>query len=316
MSASPLTAVAARHAVAITPAMEQLIDPADPDDPIARQFRPDVRELEQAPDEIADPLEDAAHTPVEGVVHRYADRCLLKVTHICPVYCRFCFRREAVGPGRAEPVTEAKLETAFAYIEGHPELWEVIVTGGDPFVLSPRRVRAITERLAAIPHVQTIRWHTRMPVVDPARITDDLVRALRCDKAVYVALHANHAREITADARTAIARLVDGGIPMLSQSVLLKGVNDDIDSLEALMRALVAARVKPYYLHHGDPAPGTAHLRTTVESGQELMEQLRARASGLCQPAYVLDDPAAPAKTPLTGRPSCRSRRTNGGAHK
>jgi lysine 2,3-aminomutase len=296
---SPLAAVAARYAVAITPAMERLIDPGDADDPIARQFRPDVRELLEAPGETVDPIGDRAHSPVEGVVHRYADRCLLKVTHICPVYCRFCFRREMVGPGNTAPMTAEKLDAAFAYIAQTPELWEVILTGGDPFVLSPRRAREITQRLAAIPHVQVIRWHTRMPVVDPGRVTPAFVDALRCEKAVYVALHANHAREITPDARAAIARIVDAGIPMISQSVLLRGVNDSVDTLEALMRALVAARVKPYYLHQGDMAPGTGHFRTRIAEGQALVEALRARASGLCQPAYVLDSPDAEAKIPL-----------------
>ncbi len=296
---TPLEEVAARYAVAITPAMERMIDPADPADPIARQFRPDARELDHLPEERADPIDDGPHSPVDGVVHRYRDRCLLKITHVCPVYCRFCFRREMVGPGKAEPITDAKLDAAFAYIERHPELWEVILTGGDPFVLSPRRAREITTRLAAIPHVQVIRWHTRMPVVDPARVSDDFVCAIKCSKAVYVALHANHPREITEDARAAIGRLVDAGIPMISQTVLLKGVNDDVETLEALMRALVVARVKPYYLHHGDLAPGTSHFRTTIEAGQDLTDALRTRASGLCQPTYVLDIPGGAAKAPL-----------------
>lgn len=297
----PLAAVAARYAVAITPAMERLIDTGNPADPIARQFTPDVRELDEAPGERADPIDDLAHSPVVGVVHRYGDRCLLKVTHVCPVYCRFCFRREMVGPGAAAPMTDDRLDAAFAYIESHPAIWEVILTGGDPFVISPRRARAITQRLAAIPHVQVIRWHTRMPVVDPERVTAEFVEALKCDKAVWVALHANHPREITPGARAAIARLVDAGIPMVSQTVLLKGVNDDAATLEALMRALVAARVKPYYLHQGDMAPGTHHFRTTVAEGRAITEALRARASGLCQPAYVLDDPDAPAKLLLNG---------------
>ncbi|MBL8557978.1 MAG: lysine-2,3-aminomutase-like protein [Hyphomonadaceae bacterium] len=302
---SLLDEVKRRYAVAITPAMEQLIDPADAADPIARQFRPDARELMETPEERLDPIDDHAHEVVEGVVHRYADRCLLKITHVCPVYCRFCFRREMVGPGKSEAITPEKLDAALAYIEGHPEIWEVILTGGDPFVLSPRRVREITQRLAAIPHVQVIRWHTRMPVVDPMRVSDEFVAALKCDKAVYVALHANHAREITSDARAAIARLVNAGIPMVSQTVLLKGVNDDIATLEDLMRALVAARVKPYYLHHGDLAPGTSHFRTSIEAGQDLTEALRARASGLCQPSYVLDIPGGAAKAPLS-RPAVR----------
>ena len=295
-----LEALARRYAVSITPAMERLIDPADPRDPIALQFRPDLRELDVTPEERADPIDDAAHAPVEGIVHRYHDRCLLKVTHVCPVYCRFCFRREMVGPGKTAPLNDAKLEAAFAYVESHPELWEVILTGGDPFVLSPRRVSEITARLSAIPHVQVIRWHTRLPVVDPARVDAEFVAALKSGKAVYVALHANHAREITPDARVAIGRIVDAGIPMVSQTVLLKGVNDDPQTLEDLMRALVAARVKPYYLHHGDLAPGTSHFRTSIEAGQDLAEALRARASGLCQPTYVLDIPGAAAKAPLS----------------
>jgi lysine 2,3-aminomutase len=300
-----IDALARRYAVAITPAMERLIDPSDAADPIARQFRPDLRELDVTPEERADPIDDHAHSPVEGIVHRYHDRCLLKVTHVCPVYCRFCFRREMVGPGKSAPLSDAKLDAAFAYIESRPELWEVILTGGDPFVLSPRRVREITQRLASISHVQVIRWHTRMPVVDPARVDADFVAALKCEKAVFVALHANHARELTADARAAIARLVDAGIPMVSQTVLLKGVNDDVDTLDALMRALVAARVKPYYLHHGDLAPGTSHFRTTIAEGQILTEALRARASGLCQPAFVLDIPGGAAKA-LLSRPAVR----------
>lgn len=299
LDAHAMVELARRYAVAITPAMERLIDPADPRDPIARQFRPDLRELQSAPEERADPIGDDAHAPVEGVVHRYRDRCLLKVTHVCPVYCRFCFRREMVGPGKAAPLTDAKLDAAFAYIEDHPELWEVILTGGDPFVLSPRRVREITRRLSAIAHVQVIRWHTRMPVVDPARVDAEFVGALKSAKAVFVALHANHPRELTPKARAAIGRIVDAGIPMVSQTVLLKGVNDDAQTLEELMRALVAARVKPYYLHHGDLAPGTSHFRTRIESGQDLVETLRARASGLCQPTYVLDIPGGAAKAPL-----------------
>jgi lysine 2,3-aminomutase len=220
-------------------------------DPIAAQFRPNARELEAAPDELADPIGDEAHTPVKGVVHRYRDRCLLKLVHVCPVYCRFCFRREMVGSLGDGTLTGAELDEALGYIAAHPELWEVILTGGDPFLISARRAREITERLAAISHVKIIRWHTRVPVVDPLRVTPDLVTALRADGATtYVVLHTNHPHELTEQARAAIARIVDAGVPMLSQTVLLKGVNDDADTLEALMRALVEARVKPYYLHH------------------------------------------------------------------
>lgn len=272
--------------------MEALIDASDPADPIATQFRPDARELEVSPGESGDPIGDGAYTPVKGVVHRYPDRVLLKPLHICPVYCRFCFRREMVGPDGDGTLSAAELDAALAYIEAHPAIWETILTGGDPFMLSARRAREISERLGAIEHVKIIRWHTRVPAVDPARVTAEFVDAIKTQgAATYVVLHANHARELTNEARAAIARIVDAGIPMLSQSVLLKGVNDNADTLEALMRALVEARVKPYYLHHLDKAPGTSHFRRSIAEGQALMRALHARASGLALPSYVLDGP-------------------------
>ncbi|MET0182147.1 MAG: lysine-2,3-aminomutase-like protein [Caulobacterales bacterium] len=296
----PLAEVARRYAVAITPAMDALIDPGDPNDPIAAQFVPTIDELYAAPGELADPIGDDAHTPVENIVHRYEDRALLKITHVCAVYCRFCFRREMVGPGKSAALAPEALEKAFAYIEATPALWEIILTGGDPFLLSPRRAKEITQRLAAIPHVKVIRWHTRVPIVDPARITGEFANALRADGAAsWVAVHANHPRELTPDARAAIGRLVDAGVPVVSQSVLLKGVNDNAETLEALMRAFVESRVKPYYLHHLDLAPGTSHFRVSIEDGQKLMTTLHDRVSGLAQPAYVLDIPGGHGKAPL-----------------
>ena len=301
--ADPLAEVAARYAVAITPAMDALIDPTNPNDPIAAQFQPNARELDVALDELTDPIGDDAHTPVKGVVHRYADRCLLKLVHVCPVYCRFCFRREMVGPQGDGTLTGEELEAALGYIAANDEIWEVILTGGDPFLLSARRVREISERLAAIPHVKIIRWHTRIPAVDPLRVTPDLVEALRVEGATtYVVLHTNHARELTEQARAAIARLVDAGVPMLSQTVLLKGVNDDADTLEALMRALVEVRVKPYYLHHLDKARGTSHFRCSIAEGQELARELHQRTSGIAQPTYVLDIPGGHGKAPLASQ--------------
>jgi lysine 2,3-aminomutase len=295
-----LAEVAARYAVAITPAMDALIDASDPNDPIAAQFLPSSAELVTQPEELSDPIGDDAHSPVPGVVHRYDDRALLKLTHVCAVYCRFCFRREMVGPGKTQALSPAALDAALDYIARTPSLWEVILTGGDPFLLSARRTREVTERLAAIPHVKVIRWHTRVPIVDPARVTSAFARALRTpDAATWVAVHANHPRELTGDARAAIGRLVDAGIPVVSQSVLLKGVNDDVETLEALMRAFVEARVKPYYLHHLDLAPGTSHFRVSIERGQELVEALHDRASGLAQPVYVLDIPCGHGKAPL-----------------
>lgn len=292
-----LEKVAARYAVAVTPAMAALI--AEPQDPIARQFVPDAAELFSAPGETADPIGDHDHSPVEGIVHRYPDRVLLKLTPVCAVYCRFCFRREMVGPD-AKPLTPRQLNEALDYIAAHREIWEVILSGGDPLVLSARRLRHVISRLAAIEHVKVLRVHTRVPVADPARITPELVRALKArGKATYVVLHANHARELTPAAREACASLIDAGIPMLSQSVLLKGVNDEPQQLETLMRALVECRIKPYYLHHGDLAPGTSHLRTSIERGQELVRGLRGHVSGLCQPSYVLDIPGGHGKSPI-----------------
>ncbi|GJD60146.1 lysine-2,3-aminomutase-like protein [Methylobacterium frigidaeris] len=303
-----LERVAARYAVSITPEVAELI--ADADDGLGRQFVPRAEELVTAPEERADPIGDEAHAPLPGIVHRYPDRVLLKPLHVCPVYCRFCFRREVVGPEGQGSLTEAELDAALAYIAAHPEIWEVVVTGGDPLVLSPRRLGRIASALKDIPHVRVLRLHSRVPVVDPARVDAALIGALKgFEGAVFVALHANHPREFSDAARAAIARLIDAGIPMVSQSVLLAGVNDDPDTLAALMRAFVENRIKPYYLHHGDLAPGTGHLRTTLDHGQDLMRSLRGRVSGLAQPTYVLDIPGGYGKVPvgpgyLTGGPA------------
>lgn len=295
-----LEAVAARYAVAITPAMAELIEISDEYDPIARQFVPSPEELVSSPGEDGDPIGDAAHSPVEGIVHRYPDRVLLKPTHTCAVYCRFCFRREMVGPEGLSNLTPDQLDAAFAYVAQRPQIWEVIVTGGDPLVLSPRRLADLMDRLEAIDHVKIVRFHTRVPAVDPEAVTDALAAALkRSSKAVHVALHANHARELTPAARAACARIIDAGIPMVSQTVLLRGVNDDPETLAALMRAFVETRIKPYYLHHGDLAPGTAHLRTTLAEGQAIMRALRGTLSGLAQPTYVLDIPGGHGKVPV-----------------
>jgi lysine 2,3-aminomutase len=292
--------VAERYAVAISPAMAALIDRADPNDPIARQFVPEAAELNVTPEERADPIGDLAHSPVEGIVHRYPDRVLLKAVHVCPVYCRFCFRREMVGPQGLGTLSPEAMDEAFAYIADHPEIWEVILTGGDPLVLSPRRLTEIMQRLSAIDHVKIVRFHTRVPVVEPERIDDALIAALKASgKTAYVALHANHPRELTPTARAACARLVDSGIVMISQSVLLKGVNDDPDTLAALMRAFVETRVKPYYLHHPDLAPGTSHFRLSIEEGRALVAGLRGRISGLCQPTYILDIPGGHGKAAI-----------------
>jgi len=274
-----------------------------PADPVWRSAVPAAEELIVRPEELGDPIADEAHTPVPGVTRRHRDRALLKPTYACAVYCRFCFRRYAVGQGE-ETLRRGELEAALSYIAKTTELWEVILTGGDPLVLSDGRLAEILDRLRAIEHVKVLRVHTRAPAVLPARVTDELAALLagprtRPRKPVWVVLHVNHVRELTPAAEEAIDRLADRGVPLLNQSVLLRGVNDTVEAQEALLRRLVELRVKPYYLHHADLARGTSHFRTTLEEGQELVRALRARVSGLCQPAYVLDLPGGHGKVPV-----------------
>ncbi len=295
-----LADVARRYAIALTPTVAGLIDRGAADDPLARQFLPDARELVHLPQELNDPIGDETHSPVKGVVHRHADRVLLKLLLTCPVYCRFCFRRESVGQGTGA-LSAAETDAALAYIAGDPAIWEVILTGGDPLMLSARRLDAIMVRLAAIPHVKIIRLHSRVPVVAPELITPAVVTALhQGGVATYVAIHANHPRELGNTALAALAALADSGIPLISQSVLLRGVNDDVATLAALMRRFVEARVKPYYLHHPDLAPGTSHFRLSIAEGQGLIAALRQQVSGLAMPVYVLDIPGGFGKVPLT----------------
>lgn len=295
-----LEQVAARYAVAITPEMAELVDPSDAGDPVGRQFIPDPAELTSTPEEIADPIGDGVHEAVEGLVHRYPDRVLLKLTSVCAVYCRFCFRREMVGQEGAGMLSDAALAAALDYVRTRKEIWEIIVSGGDPLIAAPRRLAALMNAIAEIDHVRIVRFHTRVPVVSPDRVTDGLVDALRVPgKATWIAIHANHPREVNGKARMALARLVDAGIPLVGQTVLLRGVNDDPETLGQLMRAFVENRVKPYYLHHGDLAPGTSHFRTTIGEGQALMRGLRGRYSGLCLPTYMLDIPGGHGKVPV-----------------
>jgi lysine 2,3-aminomutase len=273
-----LEAVAARYAVSITPEMTALIDPDDGNDPIARQFVPNLAELRSMAEESEDPIGDDVHEVVPGLVHRYADRVLLKFTSVSVVY----------------------LEVVFAYFGAKGVVWVVVVSGGYPLIAAPRRLAGLTAALAEIDHVKVVRFHTRVPVVSPERVTGVLVEALKAPRTTtWVAVHANHPRELTGSARAALARLADAGIPLVSQTVLLRGVNDDPDTLGKLMRALVEERVKPYYLHHGDLAPGTGHFRTTIAEGQEIARAMRGRISGLCQPTYVLDIPGGHGKVPI-----------------
>lgn len=292
-----LEAVAARYAVAVTPAVAALIDHTDPADPIAAQYVPHPDERVAAPDEHPDPIADLALSPVRGIVHRYPDRVLLKPLLACPVYCRFCFRREQVGPDGGV-LTEAELEAALGYIAARPAIREVILTGGDPLMLSPRRLAAILAALEAFAHVESLRIHTRVPVAEPSLVTAALADALATDKALWIGVHVNHARELSPAARAALARLVARGIPLLSQSVLLAGVNDSAEALEALCRTLIAARVKPHYLHMLDFAPGTARFRVPMDRARALHRALRGRLPGHAIPTLILDIPGGHGKVP------------------
>jgi lysine 2,3-aminomutase len=269
-----------------------------PDDDIGRQFLPDPAELITAAHESPDPIADDALSPIKGIVHRYPDRALLKPLLICPVYCRFCFRREHVGPDGGV-LTQAELDAAYAWLRARPAIREVILTGGDPLMLSPRRLGAIVAALSAIPHVEIIRVHTRVPLADPALVTPALAAALATERAMFVAVHANSAREFTDAARGALRLLLAQGIPLLGQSVLLRGVNDTPDAMEALLRAMLRARVKPYYLHQLDAAPGTSRFAVPIEEGRALLAALRGRVTGLAWPTYVLDLPGGHGKVPL-----------------
>lgn len=292
-----LQKVAEKFNVGITPEMIDLIGRADSQDPIAKQFLPDIQELAEQPTELADPIGDYNFEPVKGIVHRYSDRCLLKIANVCPVYCRFCFRKTMIG-SHTRALSKVEIEAAVHYIEAHSEIWEVILTGGDPFILKPSKIATLLTRLDKIPHVEIVRFHTRMPIVKPECVTDELIAALKKCKVCYVMIHTNHPKEFTEKAQAACARLIDAGIPLLSQTVLLKDINDNEETLIALMRTLVRNRIKPYYLHHLDLVKGTSHFRVPIRKGQQLMKALQ-KISGLCQPTYVIDIPGGAGKMPI-----------------
>jgi lysine 2,3-aminomutase len=320
--AMPAAAAATPYDYRMTPYLASLLRGRAPDDPLALQFLPDARETHALPHEVVDPIGDGAFSPVQGIVHRYPDRVLLKAAHSCPVYCRFCFRREMIG-SRGDALQGDALAAALGYIRAHVEIWEVILTGGDPLSLSSRRLSGILGELSAIDHVSILRIHTRVPVVAPESVTGSLIAALVQPRPVYMALHVNHPDELTEAVIGVIRRLAAAGITLVSQTVLLRGVNDDAAVLAALFRMLVRLKIRPYYLHHPDFAPGTSHFRVPLERGQELMRTLRATVSGLCLPTYVLDVPGGFGKVPVgpnhvLGMPHDGSRRIldmHGAAH-
>lgn len=269
-------------------------------DPVGRQYIPSLEELTVKSDEESDPISDEPYTPVRGIVHRYPDRVLLKISNVCAVYCRYCFRREMIGAG-SEHLNYDDFETAISYIRAHKEVWEVILTGGDPLVLSVRRLQKIMDALGSIEHVKIIRIHTRIPVVNPDKIDDTLLSVLKLSgKSVYIVLHVNHVQEISESVESKILALFRANCSILSQSVLLKGVNDDVSVLEELFKKLVSLHVKPYYLHHLDRAKGTSHFRVSIKRGQEIMAYLQGHVSGICLPKYMLDIPGGHGKIPVT----------------
>jgi lysine 2,3-aminomutase len=279
----------------ITPYYLSLIDPADPRDPIRLQCIPHHDETRREPHDLTDPLGEDPKMPVPGIVHRYPDRVLLLLTDRCTVYCRFCTRKRLVGTEERQ-LREDELDRVVAYLREHPEVREVILSGGDPLVVGDRYLETVLTRLAGVPHLETLRLHTRMPVVCPQRITARLCRALRKFQPLYLVTHFNHPYEITPAAAHALSLLADAGIPLANQSVLLAGVNTDAVILEALSRALLKNRVRPYYLHQGDLAYGTEHFRTALETGVDLVDSLRGRISGLGIPALIVDLPGGRGK--------------------
>jgi lysine 2,3-aminomutase len=293
-----LRSVEAGFPLSITPYYAGLMDQHDPRCPIRRQAVPLADEANEVPGDLRDPLGEEAHEVAPHLVQRYPDRALLLSTDRCSVYCRFCTRSRMVGQGGGARSMEL-LEPAFQHLAAHPEIRDVILSGGDPLVTSDARIEALLARLAAIPSVRWVRIATRAPVTLPQRITAALCRALRRHPAVWVMTHFNHPKELTPIAREALGRLVDHGLPVMNQTVLLRGVNDDARVLEALFTELVACRVRPYYLLQADPVRGTGHLRTPLATGVRLIGELTGRVSGLAVPKLIVDTPGGFGKVPL-----------------
>jgi lysine 2,3-aminomutase len=285
-------------ALGITPHFFNLIDREDPDCPIRRQVVPRIEESNTAPDEMQDPCGEDSNMPVPGLVHRYPDRVLLLVTDRCASYCRYCTRSRVVS-GAGEQELTMDLEGAFAYLEKHPEVRDVLLSGGDPLLLSDSKLDAILTRLRQIPTIEFIRIGTRIPIFLPQRITTDLLNVLKKHHPLWMSVHSNHPKELTQEVRMALGRLADAGIPLGNQSVLLKGVNDRADTLKSLFHKLLLCRVRPYYLYQCDLISGSAHLRTTIRDGQEIMEQLRGHTTGYAVPTYVVDGPGGGGKIPI-----------------
>lgn len=285
--------------ISITPYYLSLIDPHDPNCPIRKQVVPHASESQTVEGDLRDPLGEEAHEVAPELVQRYPDRALLLATDRCAVYCRFCTRSRIVGTGGG-PRSEIRLLPAFEYLRAHPEIKDVIISGGDPLAMSTTRVVRILQALRYIPSVETIRIATRMPVALPQRITNELVQALRPFHPIWIMTHFNHPKELTVQAREGIRRLVDAGFPVMNHTVLLRGVNDDSATLTALFRGLVKERAKPYYLLQTDPVRGTGHLRTPLDTGLSIMQELQGRVSGIALPKFIVDTPGGLGKVPVS----------------
>jgi lysine 2,3-aminomutase len=284
--------------ISITPYYLSLCDREDPSCPVRRQCVPDSREALDVPGDLVDPLGEEAHEVAPGLVQRYPDRVLLLATDRCAVYCRFCTRSRMVGDGGGARSLE-QLGAALAWIASHPEVRDVIISGGDPLAIATEKLVRLVAAVRAIPHVETIRLATRVPVTLPMRITTELVRALRPYHPLWIMTHFNHPKELSPQAVRACTRLVDAGFPVMNQTVLLAGVNDRADVLETLFRGLVRARVRPYYLLQADPVRGTGHLRTPIATGVAIVEQLQGRLTGIALPKLICDTPGGRGKVPL-----------------
>ncbi len=293
-----ISRVAEHYAIGVTPQVLSTI--TSPDDAIARQYVPSEKELIVTKQERFDPIGDQEHEIVKGLIHRYPDRVLLKIAEVCAVYCRYCFRREMVGPGN-EKLSIDEISTAMDYIRAHRDIHEVILTGGDPLILSARHLQPVFDNLAQMDHIDSVRIHTRIPIADPARISNDLVVLFKSfPKPIHMAVHVNHPSEIDSTVKTTLKSLHKAGVHLLSQSVLLNTVNDCPDVLDKLYRALIANHVQPYYLHHPDLAKGTSHFRLSIERGQKIYKELLGKLSGIARPHYMLDIPGGHGKVPVS----------------
>src|SRR5271156_3854949 len=285
-------------ALAITPYFFNLIDATDENCPIRLQVIPKVAETQTAPWEMSDPVGEDSHSPVPGLVHRYPDRVLFLVTDRCAAYCRYCTRSRLVSNATGYDF-HPEFDKQIAYIAAHPEIRDVLLSGGDPLLLSDEKLENLLSRLRAIPHVEFLRLGTRIPVFLPQRITPELCAMLKQFHPLFISVHVNHPRELTTEVRDALGRLADAGIPLGNQSVLLKNVNDDVTAMKALVQKLLMCRVKPYYLYQCDLIAGSAHLRASVAKGLEIMEQLRGHTTGYAVPTYVIDAPGGGGKVPI-----------------